>query len=272
MDQLIEISSSAWSTWALVSARCFGAMLVLPLFSNDSFPLRYRLGFAFLLALVVAPMDLSGKSDAVAFADPLSAAIGLCGELALGWVLGAAIALVIWGARLGAAWLGAFTGDAAFATGQQEEVSESPLTTILTMLATLTFLALEGHRLVMLMLIDSFQKVPVGIFSSILVGNRNEVVSSTSDFIYMSGQQTWLIGLEIALPAISALLLITLVLGVLTRVVPEIDVFFTGFALRTCTGFLLIFVSLPFISEVFSFVVERSLQGTGVLLDSLAGG
>ena len=272
MDQLIEISSSAWSTWALVSARFFGAMLVLPLFSNQSFPLRFRMGFAFLMALVIAPMDLSGARDTFVFADPLSAVIGLSGELALGWILGAAIALVIWGARLGAAWLGAYTGDAAFAIGQQDEVAESPLTTLFSLLATLVFLALEGHRLVMLMLLDSFQKVPAGIFSSILAGNRDGLVSNTTEFLSMTGQQTWMIGLEIALPAISALLLITLVLGILTRVAPEIDVFFTGFALRTCTGFLLIFISLPFISEVFSFVVERSLQGTGAIIDSLAGG
>ncbi len=272
MNHLIEISTAAWSTWALVSARFFGAMLVLPLFSHRSFPLRLRWGFALLLALVVAPLDLSGKSSVIAFSDPLSALISLGGEVALGWVLGATVALVIWGARLGAAWLGAFTGDAAFATGQHEESAESPLSTLMVLLATLVFLALEGHRLVMLMLLDSFQKVPAGLFAKVMSGSGTDAGQGVGGFVEMVGQQTWSIGLEIALPAISALLLLTLVLGVLSRVVPEIDVFFTGFAIRTCAGFVLIFVSLPFISEVFAFVVEQSLSGTEAVLDSLTGG
>ena len=272
MDQWIEISTASWSTWALVSARFFGAMLVLPLFSQNTFPLRFRLGFAFLMALVIAPMDLTGKSAGVVFADPATAIIGMTGELALGWILGCALALVIWGARLSAAWLGAFTGDAAFSTGQQEEISESPLTTLMTLFATLVFIALEGHRLVLLMLMDSFQKVPAGIFASVMSGNFEELGARTAQAVSMGGQQTWLIGLEIALPAVAVLLLVTLILGVLSRVSPQIDVFFSGFALRTSIGFAVIFLSLPFISEVFSWVVEGSLQGTGAVIDRLAGG
>ena len=272
MDQLIETSAASWSIWALVSARFFGAMLVLPLFSQSTFPLRFRIAFSFLLALIVAPMDLSVQASKLAFADPASAVIGIGGELALGWVLGCSLALVIWGARLGAAWLGAFTGDAAFSTGQHEEASESPLTTLLTLLATLAFIALEGHRLVMLMLIDSFQKVPAGVFASVLSGNLDQLGGEATSAAGTVGQQTWLIGLEIALPAIAVLLLITLILGILSRVAPQIDVFFTGFALRTSVGFAMIFICLPFIAEVFSFVVEQSLQGTGAVLDRLAGG
>jgi len=276
MNHLIEITTASWSTWALVSARFFGAMLILPFFSEQSIPLRFRWGFAFLLALVVAPLDLSGNDAVVAFSDPLSAMISLGGELALGWILGATIAVVIWGARLGAAWLGAFTADSAFATGEQNQSEESALTTIMTLLAALVFLALEGHRLVMLMLMDSFQKIPAGIFSSVLSGTEAQSSNVKTDgiagFVEMAGQQTWVIGLEIALPAIFALLLITLVLGVLSRVVPEIDVFFTGFALRTCAGFALIFVSLPFISEIFAFVVTQSLNQSSAVLGILAGG
>lgn len=272
MDQLIEISTASWSTWLLVSARFFGAMLVMPLFSENTIPLRFKFGFAFLLALIVAPMDLSGQSASLAFSDPASAIIGLGGELALGWVLGCALALVIWGAHLGAAWLGAFTGDAAFSTGQQEETGESPLTTLLTLFATLAFIGLDGHRLVMLMLIDSFQKVPAGVFASVMSGNMTELGEEAASAAGAVGQQTWLIGLEIAFPAVAVLLLITLVLGILSRVTPQIDVFFTGFALRTSVGFAMIFLCLPFIAEVFSFVVERSLQGTGAVLDRLAGG
>ena len=146
MNHLIEITTASWSTWALVRARFFGAMLILPVFSEQSIPLRFRWGFAFLLALVVAPLDLSGNDAVVAFSDPLSAMISLGGELALGWILGATIAVVIWGARLGAAWLGAFTADSAFATGEQNQSEESPLTTIMTLLDALVFLALEGDR------------------------------------------------------------------------------------------------------------------------------
>ena len=126
--------------------------------------------------------------------------------------------------------------------------------------------------LVMLMLIDSFQKVPAGVFASVMSGNMTELGEEAASAAGTVGQQTWLIGLEIAFPAVAVLLLITLVLGILSRVTPQIDVFFTGFALRTSVGFAMIFLCLPFIAEVFSFVVERSLQGTGAVLDRLAGG
>ena len=51
MDQLIEISTASWSTWLLVSARFFGAMLVLPLFSENTIPLRFKFGFAFQICI-----------------------------------------------------------------------------------------------------------------------------------------------------------------------------------------------------------------------------
>ncbi|NCF55906.1 MAG: hypothetical protein GWP41_06525 [Planctomycetia bacterium] len=275
MEELIEITTASWSQWLFVSTRILGALMILPFFSVAQIPFRLRIAFAVLLALVVAPMGVTEAPSPHLIGSPITAIVGLLGEFTLGWILGGVIALLIWGTRLAATWIGATIGSPGLESGIENSEQESPLATLFTLMATLIFIALDGHRLIMLTLLSSFQKVPAGLFSSVVLGTNETAtgaIDPVSGFVSVAGSQSWLIGLELALPAVLAILLITLILGIAARTIPELDIFFTGFALRTSVGFIALFLTLPFIADAFALVVEMGLQGTDLILNGLVGG
>jgi flagellar biosynthetic protein FliR len=80
-----------------------------------------------------------------------------------------------------------------------------------------------------------------------------------------------MLGLQIAFPASIALLVTTLGLGLMARMIPEMNVFAVGFAVRTGVGMLALFMTLPFIADLFGAVVSTGLQGSQMILNGLGG-
>ncbi|MEE2883610.1 MAG: flagellar biosynthetic protein FliR [Planctomycetota bacterium] len=276
MNELLQFSANTWVVWLLVFLRISGAMMVFPVFSSKTIPTRVKGAIAAVIALCVAPI-ISGESIQMAssdittlFASPLSAAVALCGELALGWVLGATAGILMWSVHLGGQLL---SQDSGFAFGQVVDPSTgqstTPLTTLLMVFAGLVFLALEGHRLVILSLCGSFETVPPGLLGNIFNGALS--VDSATIVAQEMGSQIWSLGFQIALPACVALMVTTIGLGVLARAIPEMNVFVVGFSIRTGVGMLALFVTLPFIAEIYRFVIGLGLQGSELILRGIGG-
>jgi len=276
VNDLLEFSVSTWSGWLLVFTRIVGAMMVLPVFSSKLIPARIKAGLAALIALCVAPIVTAAHAEAGSgdmaslLSSPAIAAFSICGELALGWVLGATAGILMWIAHLGGQLL---SQDSGFAfsevvdpvTGQ----STTALTTLLMVFAALVFLALEGHRLVILSLCGSFEMVPPGMMGNIFTGALT--AESATVITGELGGQLWKLGLQIALPASIALLATTIGLGMLARAVPEMNVFVVGFSIRTGVGMLVLFMTLPFIAEIYRFVIELGVQGSELILRGIGG-
>ena len=74
------------------------------------------------------------------------------------------------------------------------------------------------------------------------------------------GAEIFATGLWIALPLITMLLLVNLVLGVISRVAPQINVFAIGFPITLGVGLLGILITLPALQAPFTMVLERMLM------------
>ena len=276
MEEALLISTTSWTGWLLVFMRIVGAMMVLPIFSSRVIPGRIKGAIAALIALCVAPIAMGGdaggdiKELGQLLSTPMVGLVAISGELALGWVLGATAAVLMWGAHLGGQLIGQ---DSGLAFGQVVDPTtgqaSAPTATLMMIFAGLAFLALEGHRLVILALCGSFDSVPPGMMGSILLNGIP--VDTITQVTKQIGGQTWMLGLQIAFPAAVALLVTTLGLGLLSRAIPEMNVFAVGFALRTGVGMFALFVTLPFIADLFGFVVNGGLQGSRWILDGIGG-
>ncbi|MGE4619644.1 MAG: flagellar biosynthetic protein FliR [Planctomycetota bacterium] len=275
MNELLEISASTWVGAVLIFARICGAMMVLPIFSSRVIPMKIKAALGVLIALCVAPVVV-GNSPVVSsemvmlLSSPISAATSIAGELALGWVLGATAGILMWSAHLGGQLLSQDSGLAFGAvvdpdTGQ----STTPMATLMMIFAGLIFLALDGHRLVILSLCGSFEMVPPGMMGNLF----NGALTPDSALIVTRemGQQIWSLGLQIALPASIALLITTLGIGVLARSLPEMNVFVVGLSVRTGVGLLVLFVTLPFIADLYRFVIEMGMYGSELILRGIGG-
>ena len=117
-------------------------------------------------------------------------------------------------------------------------------------LATLLFLILNGHLFMIETLAQSFYTMPIAV-DGITQANLRDIV------LWASRMFTG--GLLIALPAIAALLLVNLGMGIITRAAPQLNIFAVGFPMTMMIGFILMWITLPNVLGKFSELVNEAL-------------
>ncbi|TCT21249.1 flagellar biosynthetic protein FliR [Thiobaca trueperi] len=218
--------------WPFV--RISAMLLVAPVFGARNVNVRARLSLGLLLALVVAP-QVSGQ----ALIDPLSlnglvvAIHQVLIGIAMGFVLQMVFSALTQAGELVALSMGLGFASAVDPVGG---VQVPMISQYFTILATLIFLALNGHLVLIELLIRSFDTLPI----------MAEGVTRDQLWLVVSfGGQMFAGAMLIALPAVASLLLVNIAMGVMTRAAPQLNIFAVGFPLTILAGFLIILLILP---------------------------
>ncbi len=124
-------------------------------------------------------------------------------------------------------------------------------------LSTLLFLTLGGHLLLIEMLIDSFQSLPIGV---------NGIERSDLWSVIAWSSRLFSAGLLMAMPAIASLLMVNVAFGVVTRAAPQLNIFAVGFPITLVLGALLMWLTLPSVLNNFTNLLVESY---GVIGDFL---
>lgn len=260
MLTLSSLQLNAWVAAFLWPFMRIGAMLVAaPVFGARMVPVRVRLALALVLALMMAPL----VSQDVAAIDPLGAQGLLIGaqQILIGLAMGFTLQLVFSAVVIGAQSIAMSMGlGFATAVDPQNGVQVPVIAQYYLTLATLIFLALNGHLLLVQLLVDSFQTLPVGT-AGLTTAGLWELVNW--------GGRMFAGAVLIALTGIASLLLINLAFGVMSRAAPQLNIFGVGFPVMMGTGFIVIMVSLPGITPHLSNLM---LDAFGMLGALLAGG
>lgn len=129
-------------------------------------------------------------------------------------------------------------------------VSVAVIGQFLTMLVTLLFLAMNGHLVVFEVMTESFTTLPVG--SGLVVNHFWELV----------GRLSWVLGatLLLVLPAITALLVVNIAFGVMTRAAPQLNIFSIGFPLTLVLGMGIFWVGMADILNQYQPLATDALQ------------
>ena len=202
-----------------------------PIYSLKSFNLRLRILLALVLAVMVYPMHTWPR------VDPLSAQglFEVANQVAIGAVMGLVLqvvvaAVVVAGQSMSNAMGMSMASMIDPALGNVPVISE-----FLQVLSTLIFVSLGGHGLLIGMVIDSFQSLPVG---QVFAGQ-----AAWGYFVQWSSM-VFLGALLMALPIMVTLLFINMGLGVLTRAAPSLHIFSVGLPASIMAGFLIFWLSL----------------------------
>jgi flagellar biosynthetic protein FliR len=113
-------------------------------------------------------------------------------------------------------------------------------------LATLFFLAIQGHHLFLSALYQSFELVPIykSEISLLTFKNFAEVVQDVS-----------VMGLKMASPVMIAILIVNIVMALVGRAVPQINVLITSLPVNILVGFVVMIVAMPlFLYQMNSFL------------------
>jgi len=234
----MSITEAQLSTWLAAFMWPFlriGAMVMAaPVFNSRQVPMRIRLLLAFMLTLIIAPLIpappvvpvFSHQAFIIALQQIL---IGV----AMGFILQMVFGALVFGGQVIALSMG--LGFASM-MDPQNGVQVPVVSQYYLILATLSFLLLNGHLFLVQLLSDSFHTLPVAMDGISRNGLRDIVAWASRMF---AG------GLLIALPSMAALLLVNLGMGIASRAAPQLNIFAVGFPIAMLIGFALMWITLP---------------------------
>lgn len=249
MISFTEAQVLAWITpmiWPFL--RALALFSALPVLGTRSVPARVRVGLAGLIALAAQPS--MPEPPAVAL-DSALAFVLVAQQVLIGLALGFAVRVVfaaiefageIIGLQMGLNFAGFFDPISA---GASTATSRFFGTTIAWL-----FIVINGHLLIVAALVQSFTAFPVAPEPfAFLVATKP----------HLWGAEIFRTGLWIALPLIAMLLFVNLVLGAISRVASQINVFAIGFPVTLGVGLVGILLTLPMMQAPFTAALERML-------------
>ncbi|MEO8154830.1 MAG: flagellar biosynthetic protein FliR [Rhizobacter sp.] len=244
-----EAQLVAWITpllWPFI--RVLSLFTTAPVLSQRNVPLRARVGLAFLIT-VCAQASLPDMP--VVALDSAQAVLVVLQQVLIGVTLGFAARIVfsaiefageLVGLQMGLNYAGFFDP----ASGSQGTAVGSFFGTTVSWL----FIIINGHLLLIMALVQSFHAFPVGPEPFAFLRALQPQVW---------GAEIFKLGLWIALPMITMLLFVNLVLGVISRVSQQMNIFAIGFPITLGVGLLGVLLTLPMMQAPFTMALEQML-------------
>ena len=247
MIEITDEQIASWIThymWPLF--RILGFFAVVPVFGAQNVPMRVRVLLGFMLTVAIFPIlpvmpDVEGVS--------LENFIIIAQQMGIGLALGFMV-LVMFQVFVVAGQSIAMQMGLGFASMMDPShgVTVAILSQWYLTLVTLIFIALDGHLVVFQVLIDSFYTMPIG-FDGLSRGSLM-MIATMGSWMFASA-------FVIALPAVTALLIVNLAFGIMTRSAPQLNIFALGFPITMLMGIFIIWASF---TGVFSMVSELVLD------------
>jgi len=236
--------------------RIAGLFSVAPLFGAQTLPVRIRISAALAISLLIAP-----SLSAAVLPDPFSApgVLAIVTQLLIGLSMGFALQLLFTGLYLSGELIATPMGlSMAQVTDPVNGIRIPVLGQMVFMLGMLLFLGMDGHLALMHLLLDSFQTLPIG----------TDVFAADNYWLIVAwAKNIFIIGLEVAMPAVTALLASNLALGVITRAAPQLNIFAFGLPITTVLGLSMLLLILPQLSPlVHRAMTEVFNMMTGIYL------
>jgi flagellar biosynthetic protein FliR len=225
--------------FAMVLTRISAFFLVAPVFGWETIPMTIKLAGTLLLSFFFTLTNPPAVTPEQA--STLQVMLLLGGEATYGLALGAIANILFSVVKLGGRIMEDQMGlTMAEILDPLTEERGQPLASMLEMIFVIAFLSANGHHILIRVIERSYALFPAGKIPTLaaLAGNMLEATS-----------MMLAAGLRIAAPMLAALLVLLAALAILSRIVPEMNIFFISFPLRILLGMVLLVAFVPFIGE-----------------------
>jgi flagellar biosynthetic protein FliR len=233
--------------FVLILMRSAGIFLTAPVFASRNIPVSVKASWVLLVSFLIFPVVDFKTVPLPMVGLPLGLAV--IRELLIGFSIGMGATLILTGIQLAGQIV-----DIQMGLGMVNIIDPVTSTQISVMgqyfylIATLVFLAVDGHHILIRAVVDSFGIIPLGQahFSQALGTKMMNLFS-----------QVFFIAFRIGAPIIGALFITNMALGIVARTVPQMNVFIVGMPLNLAVGFLMAALSMSF----FIFMVQGLYKG-----------
>ncbi|RJX20246.1 MAG: flagellar biosynthetic protein FliR [Ammonifex sp.] len=246
------------SVFLMVFARIAAFAAVFPLFALTNIPVQVRVGFGFVLALAVTPVV---AHTAAVPGTTLGYTLDLAGEILIGLGVGYTAGILFHALRIAGQFIGLQIGFAAAELLDFSGTQNTILAELMFFTGVIVFFALNAHHAVLAALVRSFELIP-------LTGGAVKASSALIIARFVNGM--FATALQLSAPILAVMVVVDVSLGILVRMVPQINVFMLGFPLKITTGLILLACLLPVMGVVLEKVFERMVADVFILVRGLA--
>ncbi|MEM7275028.1 MAG: flagellar biosynthetic protein FliR [Actinomycetota bacterium] len=244
MSLSIDVTSIV--SFLLIMTRLVTVLTVAPPFRGAGIPGQVRVGVAVGVAILVAPLH---QVDVAL--DPASLAVATAYQVLVGAMFGFLIQLLLTVPMIAGSMIDGLAGLLASSLFDPlTATSATPAARFNQMLAMVVLFGIEGHLLVIRGVIRSYEAAPLGGFR----------LSSMDDVLSRAAGQLLLAAVEIALPALVALLMTEAVLALSARAAPRLNVMIVGFAVKSLVFMLTFALTMPLLINGVAALLDRSLR------------
>ncbi len=223
-------------TYALIFFRVLAILWLLPVFNARSLSVAFKVAFALLVAFLLAGVVTYPPQAAT---DGYALLLAIAREILIGLSIGFAVRLLFAVVQATGEIVGFQTGFGfarmvdPISSGQSSILEE-----FLYILSLMIFFSVDGHHIVVRGIYASFKELPLGSAT---------VTSGLFNYFATASGRIFLLGIKFGAPLIVALFLIELSLGLLSRMIPTMNIFVEGLPVK-------IFVSLSILSLALGFL------------------
>lgn len=236
--------------------RVAALFMAMPVFGSMMLTARIRILAAVVVTLMLMPLIQEVPAVDLFSAEALLITLQ---QILIGVIMGFTLQIIFMALAVAGENIAMTMGlGFASAVDPQNGVNIPLLSQFLTIVGSLVFLVLDGHLMLISLLAQSFQTMP-------LVGGGLE---RDAFWLLVNWAREIFVGaVLVAIPAVTALLTVNLAMGVMTRAAPQLNIFSVGFPVTLLVGVMALYFAMPGLVPIFSrlmasgFTLARQLTG-----------
>ena len=216
MDILLALPA-----YALVLFRVSGLVVTAPLYGSSAIPVRVRAAFTMVVAAMIFPVIKQQAPADLTLATVIMSGVA---EFMIGAIIGTSLTILLMTALVAGTMIGQQAGLAfSQVVDPLTDLRTSILAQVYSVVATLLFLMIGGHRAAMAALLDTYRAVPLLSFRP-----GESVVLLMIEML----TGAFVAGIRVAGPVVIALFLTETAVGFLSRTMPQLNIMSVGFTIR----------------------------------------
>lgn len=238
MDTLVPINE--FQTFLICFARVAGFISAIPVLMANQTPPQIKAGLAFLSTLILFPA-MQPTIQPVAFGT-ITFFLLMVSEVLLGGMVGLIARMIFTAVEYGGTVIGYQMGFAAANVfDPQSERQLALISQFQNVFAILIFLAIDGHHIFFQVAVESYTLLPPGVFN---------ISGEAIPYLLKLSTRIFFLGIQFSAPVLVVLLLSGLILGILARVFPQLNVFLLSFPLNIGISLTVIGLTLPLVATL----------------------
>ncbi|MDR2904146.1 MAG: flagellar biosynthetic protein FliR [Clostridiales bacterium] len=236
----------------LIMVRLFGFIIILPVFAGANIPLVVKISFALFLTAIVFS---TGKYGAAPVADHI---VGYVALILKEFLVGFITAFIVYMMLSVFLFIGqlvdfqvGFSMVSVFDPVSQIQV---PITgNLFYLLVTFLFIQMGGLDAMIYTIARSYEVLPVG--SAFLAGNASilrYVIDTVVDY--------FILGVKFSMPIVGTVMIVDIALGILTKAVPQMNVFVVGVPIKLLIGLIVLYMIIPAFGAIYGSVYDQTVR------------